>query len=110
MDRLLDLELIPDPAPDSELVLLLRQRATGSESGLGCCCCWENPELEDEEVEESSWRKGGRTGDAGAYISESCARRVGDVRAARRWRTLSHCVCVVCREDCKATRSGENGE
>ena len=40
----------------------------------------------------------------GAYISESCDNSAGDVRAENILRILSHCVCVVCKQECKATR------
>jgi hypothetical protein len=51
-------------------------------------------------------------GEWGAYISESCDNSAGDVRAENILRMLSHCVCVVCKQECRATRTceGVNGE
>lgn len=51
-------------------------------------------------------------GEWGAYISESCDNSAGDVRAENILRMLSHCVCVVCKQECRATRTCEevNGE
>lgn len=46
-------------------------------------------------------------GEGGAYISASCESSVGEVRAENMWRTLSHCVWVVCRHDERATRIRE---
>jgi len=49
-------------------------------------------------------------GEGGAYISESWETSVGDVRAEKSWRTLSHCVWVVWSEDWRATRMEEEGD
>ena len=51
-------------------------------------------------------------GEWGAYISESCDNSAGHVRAENILRMLSHCVCVVCKQECRATRTceGVNGE
>ena len=46
-------------------------------------------------------------GEWGAYISESCDNSTGDVRAENILRMLSHCVCVVCKQECRATRTCE---
>ena len=54
-------------------------------------------------------------GDWGAYITESWDNSAGHVRAENILRMLSHCVCVVCKQECRATRTcervdGELGE
>ena len=51
-------------------------------------------------------------GEWGAYISESCDNSAGHVRAENMLRMLSHCVCVVCKQECRAIRTceGVNGE
>ena len=51
-------------------------------------------------------------GEWGAYISESCDNSAGHVKAENILRMLSHCVCVVCKQECRATRTweGVNGE
>lgn len=64
-------------------------------------------ELMDSGLEGISGLKVVLIGDGGAYISESCDRLSGDVKAENRCRMLSHCVCVVCRQELRATRMGE---
>ena len=51
-------------------------------------------------------------GEWGAYISESCDNSAGHVRAENMLRMLSHCVYVVCKQECRATQTcdGVNGE
>ena len=73
----------------------VRTRALGRESG--------------RDVSRIS-EKSGFMGDGGAYISESWDSSVGVVRAENSWRMWSHCVCVVCNEEWRATRRGEVGE
>jgi hypothetical protein len=46
-------------------------------------------------------------GEWGAYISESCDNSAGDVKAENILRMLSHCVCVVCKQEYRATRTCE---
>jgi hypothetical protein len=46
-------------------------------------------------------------GEWGAYISESCDNSAGQVSAENILRMLSHCVCVVCKQECRATRTSE---
>jgi hypothetical protein len=59
-------------------------------------------------------RGGGSTkecrGEGGAYISASWAASSGAVSAASRWRTLSHWVCVVWREEWRERRMADTGE
>jgi hypothetical protein len=54
--------------------------------------------------------KAGFMGEGGAYISESCESSAGAVRAEKSLRILSHWVCVVCREEWRATRREEDGD
>lgn len=49
-------------------------------------------------------------GDCGAYISDNGAISDGDVSAEKMWRTLSHWVCVVWREDWRVTRRELDGD
>ena len=46
-------------------------------------------------------------GEWGAYISESCDNSAGHVKAENIFRMLSHCVYVVCKQECRATRTCE---
>ena len=87
----------------SEIVRCRDELATGCENGLIVL----EGEMGDREL--SLRLDGGRTGEAGAYISASWDNEVGSVRAERSCRTLSHCVCVVCSEDCRAIRRADDG-
>ena len=51
-----------------------------------------------------------RTGDEGAYISESWINSAGAVRGEKSCRMLSHCVVVVCRHECREVRIRDEGE
>lgn len=53
---------------------------------------------------------GERAGDEGAYISESWVASAGAVRGEKSCRMLSHCVAVVCRQECRETRTGDDDE
>ena len=67
---------------------------------------------EKEKEGEISGPRPALLGDWDAYISESCDNSAGHVRAENILRMLSHCVCVVCKQEYRATRTceGANGE
>ena len=76
---------------------------------MGCEKGRKEADGDDGERWLSETEKPGRIGEGGAYISASWESVVGEVSAENSWRTLSHCVCVVWREDCRATLSEDNG-
>lgn len=49
-------------------------------------------------------------GEGGAYISDNCDNSGGDVNADNNWRTLSHWVWAVEREEWIATRIEDRGD
>lgn len=49
-------------------------------------------------------------GEGGAYISDNWESSDGDVSAENSCRMLSQCVCVVCKHECRATRTEEDVE
>lgn len=67
---------------------IVRRRVAGRDSGRVLLPSW----------------KDGTMGEAGAYISESWESSDGDVNAEKSCLTLSHCVWVVSRDECSATR------
>ena len=52
----------------------------------------------------------GLEGEAGAYILDSRASAEGAVSPTRTCLTLSDWTCVLCREEWRATRRGEEGD
>ena len=67
-----------------------------------------DPAVAEPEREWSVAR--GFIGEGGAYISDSWARAEGAVSPTRTCLTLSDWTCVLCREEWRATRRGEEGD